>query len=93
MSLLDEDEGLTEYKEKKVSQDVLVICAGRGQGSQKAYTVSRTTWIVVSYIGVHVEPVIQSHELEEGEASLTNVPEPTGINSSIQPSTYHCKYV
>lgn len=51
------------------------------------------TWVSLSDIIIHVEPVIQSHELEEGEACLSQVPISVRVHLAVQSPANDCKDV
>lgn len=49
------------------------------------------TWVVLADIIIHIEPVIQGHQLEEGEARLCQVAIPVRVHMTIQPPADDCK--
>ncbi len=49
------------------------------------------TWIPVSDIRVHVEPIVQGDELKEGEAGPRQVAKPVRVHLPIQAPTYDGK--
>ena len=51
------------------------------------------TWVFIPDVRVHVEPVIQGDQLEEGETCLCKVTESTRVYFAIQTPTNNGKHI